>query len=423
MPFPENTPNRWPLPPPEPAAPAFEPPLLSWPADAAAEPAPARRAWASRLFRRYERPPLPPGWRYALHLGLFLLTLACTVLAGVQLVRSGPVELLPFDVFGLPAAERWRQLGWGLLYAGPFLGVLAVHEFGHYFTARYNKVRTTLPIFLPVPLGLGTFGAVIRVKDRIFSRREFFDIGLAGPLAGLLVAVPLLIYAFTHLPDQAEYLLVTTRDLARYPAPEFTLAQPLLYRWLEAAFADPHRLPPPNLLLRYPLLVAGELSLFFTALNLLPIGQLDGGHILYGLLGPRRAGRLSAVLFVAFIFYAGLGLFSLRSGWHAWLYGGVPYALYLGLVCWRLLPRPRWGLAVGALIWAGQVAVATAWPGTLGQPGWLLFGLLLGRLSGIYHPAAPDDSPLSPGRQVLGWIMVGLFILCFSPAPLLAVSY
>ncbi len=390
-------------------------PVFSWPADAVAPP---RGAWARRLFRRYERPPLPRGWRYALHLGLFLLTLVATVLAGVQLVRSGPVELLSFDVLGLPAAERWAQLGWGLLYAGPFLGVLTVHEFGHYFTARYHKVRTTLPIFLPVPLGLGTFGAVIRVKDRIFSRRDFFDIGLAGPLAGLLVAVPLLAYAFATLPDQAEYLLVTTRSLARYPAPEFTLAQPLLYRLLEHVFADPHRLPPANLLLRYPLLVAGELSLFFTALNLLPIGQLDGGHILYGLLGPRRAGRLSALLFVAFIFYAGLGLFSVRSGWQVWLYGGVPYALYLGLVFWRLLPRAWWGLVVGAVVWLGQIAVATWWPGTLGQPGWLLFGLLLGRLSGVYHPPAPDERPLSRGRQVLGWVMVLLFLLCFSPAPL-----
>jgi Zn-dependent protease len=383
-----------------------------------AEPALARRAWAQRLFRRYERPPMRPAYRYALHLGLFLATLLTTTLAGVQLVRSGPVDWLALDVFGLPAHERLAQLGWGALYAGPFVGVLAVHEFGHYFVARSNKVRTSLPYFLPMPFGLGTFGAVIRIKEQIFSRREFFDIGLAGPLAGLVVAVPLLAYGFATLPDQAEYLLVTTRSLARYPAPEFTLAQPLLYRWLEHLFADPHRLPPPNLLLRYPLLVAGEFSLFFTSLNLLPIGQLDGGHILYGLLGPRRAGRLSALLFVGFIFYAGLGIFSLRSGWEMWLYGGVPYGLYLGLVFWKILPRWQWGLAVGAAVWLAQIAVATAWPGTLGQPGWLVFGLLLGRLSGIYHPAAPDDTPLSPGRRVLGWVMVGLFILCFSSSPL-----
>jgi len=380
------------------------------------DPPAASRAWARGLFRRYERPPLAPGWRYALAGGLFLLTLLTTWLAGVAMVRSGP-DLLPLDVLSLPATARRLQLTLGLRYAGPFLGVLAVHELGHYFVARYHRVRTSLPIFLPMPLGLGTFGAVIRVRDQIRSRRVFFDIGLAGPLAGLLVAVPLLAWAFHTLPDPTEYVFVTTRGLARYPLSEFTLARPLLYQLLEHVFADPHRLPPPNQLLRYPLLVAGELSLFFTALNLLPIGQLDGGHILYGLLGPRRAGRLSALFFVSFIFYAGLGLFSTRNGWQTWAYGGPAYALYLGLVCWRLLPKRRWGLAVGALIWAGQVAVASVWPGTLGQPGWLVFGLLLGRLAGIYHPATPDERPLTAGRRVLGWALVMLFLLCFTPGP------
>ena len=423
MSFPENTLN-----PPPPT----EELLGGWPADTAAEPAPARLAWAHRLFRRYERPPMRPGTRYALHLGLFLLTLATTVLAGVAIVRDGPGELA-LDVFGLPAAQRWERLAGGLLFAGPFLGVLAVHEFGHYFTARYNRVRTSLPYFLPVPFGLGTFGAVIRIKERIFSRREFFDIGLAGPLAGLLVAVPLLAYAFAHLPDPVHYLFVTNPDLASHTS-GYTLAQPLLYQWLQKLFADPSRIPPANQLLHYPLLVAGELSLFFTALNLLPIGQLDGGHILYGLLGPRRAGRLSALLFVGFIFYAGLGLFSVNfqselgpvqwnnRGEH-WLYWGLPYAGYLWLVFRKLLPRPRQVLVVAAVVWVGQLVVATTWPGTLGQPGWLLFGLLLGRVSGIYHPAAPDDRPLSRGRQVLGWLLIALFVLCFSSAPFVPVRW
>ena len=420
MSFPLNTPP----PPPEFDHQAAADPLAPWLADAAARPA-GRLAWARHHFRRYERPPLTAGQRYALHLGLLLLTLATTTVAGLGLLRSdylNPASYtgLPADLLQLPAAERLRQLGWGLTYALPFLGVLGVHEFGHYLMARRNRVRTTLPFFLPVPLGIGTFGAVIRIKDRIFSRRQFFDIGIAGPLAGLAVAVPLLAYAFATLPDQADYLLVQARWLRHYPDPGFTLARPLLYQLLERVFADPHRLPPPNQLLHYPLLLAGELSLFFTALNLLPIGQLDGGHVLYGLLGIRRAGRLSAGLFVAFIFYAGLGLFSVRNGSQAWLYGGLPYALYLGLVFWRLLPRPRWGLAVAAGVWAAQVAVASLWPGVAGQPGWLLFGLLLGRVSGIYHPVAPHNEPLSAGRRLLGWLTVGLFVLCFSPSPFVA---
>jgi membrane-associated protease RseP (regulator of RpoE activity) len=305
--------------------------------------------------------------------------------------------------------------------------VLTVHEFGHYFTARHNRVQSSLPYYIPFPMGLGTFGAIIRIKQRIFSRREFFDIGLAGPLAGFLVAVPLLIYGFTHLPpldylygihpEYAQY----GADYARYVYPPgaqgLTLAKPLLYRGLESVFASPALLPHPNELLHYPVLLAGALSLFFTALNLLPLGQLDGGHILYGLLGRRRFNRLALGLFVAFVFYAGLGLFSLRSGWQSWLYGGPVYALYLGLIFWRALPTPRQGLLLAAGIWAAQLACTVAVPTVMGNPGWLIFGLLLGRFTGIYHPPAPDERPLSRARKALGWVMVAIFVLCFTPSP------
>jgi len=419
VPFPENTPPPFepapaPLPPLAPPLPELlaAPPTDFWGPDAG--------------FRRYERLPAPPARTYALHLGLFLLTLLTTTLAGVQLTR-GDVGLLPLGVWGLPPLPGPGEWARGLWFALPFLGVLTVHEFGHYFVARRHRVRTSLPYYVPFPLGLGTFGAIIRIKDRIFSRREFFDIGLAGPLAGFVVAVPLLIYGFTHLPP-LDYLFQIHPEYARFGANYarhvyppgtggITLAKPLLYRLLEAGFADPARLPHPNELLHYPVLLAGALSLFFTALNLLPMGQLDGGHILYGLLGTRRFNRLARVLFVGFIFYAGLGLFSLRTSPETWLYWGPAYALYLGLVCWRALPTPRQGLLLGAGIWAAQVTAATAVPGLLGNPGWLVFGLLLGRLTGIYHPPAPDDRPLSRGRQWLGWAMVVIFALCFTPAP------
>jgi membrane-associated protease RseP (regulator of RpoE activity) len=360
-----------------------------------------------------------------LHVGLFIITLATTILAGVSLTRGG-LDFIDFSVFGLPAAQRAEELGRGLTYALAFLGVLTVHEFGHYFMARHNRVKASLPYYIPLPLGFGTFGAIIRIREAIFSRREFFDIGWAGPLAGLVVAVGVLAYGFTHLPDPLTYVQHMHPEFVRF-GPNYaqayqgqvglTLSRPLLYQLLEHWLADPARLPHPNELLHYPLLVAGGLSLFFTALNLIPIGQLDGGHILYGLLGPRRAGQLSGLLFVGFIFYAGLGIFSLRSDWQTWLYGGAPYALYLWLVFRKALPRPRQVLGLAALVWAAQLAVATLWPGVEGQPGWLLFGLLLGRVSGIYHPSAPDEQPLSRGRQVLGWVMVALFVLCFSPAP------
>ena len=414
MPFPENTP----LPVPETDA-----------ADLAGPAARRESARARALFRRFERPAPSAGRVAGVHVGLFLLTLLTTTLAGVQLTqaREEPLNWVPLAVLGLPGPARWAELGRGLWFSLPFLGVLTVHEFGHYFVARRHRVRTSLPYYIPFPLGLGTFGAIIRIRERIFSRREFFDIGLAGPLAGFVVAVGVLAYGFTHLPPLA-YLFRLHPEYARYGAdyarfvypPDaqgFTLARPLLYRFLEATLADPACLPHPNELLHYPVLLAGALGLFFTALNLLPLGQLDGGHILYGLLGRRRFNRLAFWLFVAFVFYAGLGLFSPRSSGAAWGYGGPAYALYLGLIFWRVLPRPRQGLLLGAGIWAAQVAVAAGWPGAVGNPGWLLFGLLLGRLTGIYHPPAPDERPLSPGRRVLGWAMVIIFVLCFTPGP------
>ena len=415
MSFPENTP-----------LPSPEPDFTGFPADAAApEPAVAARR-ARRLFRRYERPALSAGRSAALHLGLFVLTLLTTTLAGVVLTR-GTVDLLPLGFWEFPAAPQPGEWARGLVFALPFLGVLTVHEFGHYFVARANRVRTSLPYYIPFPMGLGTFGAVIRIRERIFSRREFFDIGLAGPLAGFIVAVGVLAYGFTHLPPLA-YLFTIHPDYARYGADYarhvyppgavgLELARPLLYRALEALLADPARVPHPNELMHYPVLLAGALSLFFTALNLLPLGQLDGGHILYGLLGPARSNRLMPWLFTGFIFYAGLGIFSVRDDWQFWAYGAPVYAAYLALIFWRVLPRPRQGLLLAAGIWAAQVAAASYWPGLGGNPGWLVFGLLLGRLTGIYHPPAPDERPLSTGRRLLGWLMLVIFVLCFTPSP------
>lgn len=405
MPSPENTP----LPLPFPDAPT------------------SARGWRRRLgFKRSERPE-PPRWRrYTWHLLLFVVTLATTTLAGVQLTRGG-IDFLPIGVFALPQPQLWAELKRGLWFSLPFLGVLTVHEFGHYFTARHNQVRTTLPYFIPFLLGIGTFGAVIRIKDRIFSRREFFDIGVAGPLAGFVVAVPVLIYGFTHLPP-LDYLFQIHPEYRMYGASYaehvyrgseqgLQVARPLLYQLLEHWFADPARLPHPNELVHYPMLVAGVLALFFTSLNLLPIGQLDGGHILYGLLGFRRFNRLSVVLFVGFIFYAGLGLFTLQTDSETWLYWGLPYLLYLYVVFRRAVPAAGRAVLLGLSVWAGQLAVTLAVPGIMGNPGWLVFGLLLGRLTGIFHPPAPDERPLSMGRKVLGWLMVVIFVLCFTPTP------
>ncbi|WP_324671513.1 site-2 protease family protein [Hymenobacter sp. GOD-10R] len=369
-------------------------------------------------------------WRtYALHLLLFVVTLITTTLAGAEWITGrtffGQVSSWPFTI-QLSTAEMLR----GLWFSVPFLGVLTVHEFGHYFTAGHYRVRATLPFYIPFFTGvfntIGTFGAVIRIKDRIFSRKEFFDIGLAGPLAGFLVAVPVLIYGFTHLPP-LEYIFQIHPEYRFYGAKyahyvyrggdTLALSRPLIYSLLEKWLANPARIPHPNELMHYPVLLAGLMALFFTALNLLPIGQLDGGHILYGLLGYRRFNRISLGLFIVFIFYAGLGLFTLHSSRDTWLYWSVPYLLYLFLVFQKALPTPQRGLLLALGVWAAQLAVALAIPGIQGNPGWLVFGLLLGRVTGIFHPPAPDERPLSTGRKVLGWVMLVIFVLCFSPSP------
>ncbi|MGY2133108.1 site-2 protease family protein [Hymenobacter sp. HD11105] len=388
-------------------------------------------------FRRHRgefnayRPPTP-RWRvYTLHLLLFVITLITTTLAGAEWMTGRTF----FDLTNADSLSIWltrAEIRNGLWFSLPFLGVLTVHEFGHYFTARYYKVRATLPYYIPFFTGffntIGTFGAVIRIKDRIFSRKEFFDIGLAGPLAGFLVAIPVLMYGFTHLPP-LEYIFQVHPEYRAYGADYaqyvyqnaggdgLVLGKSLIYRLLESWLADPALLPHPNELMHYPMLLAGSLALFFTALNLLPIGQLDGGHILYGLLGFQRFNQVSAVLFIGFIFYAGLGLFTVDSSDDSLLYGGPIYLYYLFTVFRRAVPTPRRALMLVLGVVAAQLALSLAVPGIEGNPGWLVFGFLLGRVMGIYHPPAPDESPLSPGRKVLGWVMLAIFVLCFTPSP------
>ncbi len=136
---------------------------------------------------------------YLLHGGLFLLTLVTTTMAGAEWM---------FGRLFIPI-EGMQTLGWdeflaGLNFSIPFLAILTVHEFGHYIVARLNKVRVTLPYYIPLWLGIGesigTLGAFIRIQDYINSRRKYFDIGIAGPLAGFVLALVVLWYGFTHLP-------------------------------------------------------------------------------------------------------------------------------------------------------------------------------------------------------------------------------
>lgn len=128
------------------------------------------------------------------HLGLFLITVLTVSLAGAGFVGFNPV---PFPIALPTLTDFWR----GLLFAGLLLGFLGVHEFGHYFAALYHNVKVTLPYFIPIPLGIGTVGAVIRIKQKINDTYKMFDVGASGPIAGFIVSLVVLIYGFSTLPD------------------------------------------------------------------------------------------------------------------------------------------------------------------------------------------------------------------------------
>ncbi|MCJ8165899.1 site-2 protease family protein [Pontibacter sp. E15-1] len=416
---------------------------------------------------------------YTLHLLLFCLTLVTTTIAGTEW-RFGKLFFLGPQGFDWTGTITWAEFLGGFYFSLPFLGVLTVHEFGHYFTAKYYRTRVTLPYYIPLWFGfsfsLGTMGAFIRIKEQIYSRRQFFDIGIAGPLAGFVVAVPLLFYAFTHLPPP-EYIFSIHPEYKRFGleyaqyvyqdnAGSFALGRNLLFIAFERFVADPALLPNQYELIHYPLVFAGYLALFFTALNLLPIGQLDGGHILYGLIGHRQFNRLSPIFFALFVTYAGLGIVSPHSTplwsedllvvfapftyWAFWkildnkryglmaavsllllqysLAGFLPeveayiwlwtfYALYLVFVLQPVSARLRHTLYLASAILVLQFLISFAFPEADGYSGWLVFGLLLSRVMGIFHPSCPDERPLTPFRKALGILAFVIFILCFSPSP------
>lgn len=328
----------------------------------------------------------------------------------------------------------------GLEFSLPFLLVLTVHEFGHFFTARYHRIAVTLPYYIPMWLGfiggpsIGTMGAFIRIKQRIFSLRQYFDVGIAGPLAGFVVAVVLLAYGFTHLPDP-EYIFQIHPEYSQYgldyanhvytdnSGVSFKFGGNLLFWFFETYVADPVRMPNPHEIMHYPLLLAGYLSLFFTALNLLPIGQLDGGHVLFGMMGPRWHAIVSRVLFTGFVFYAGIGVVTIDAmadtspeGIFQFLLSMVLYLYFLQLCAHSVFPEKRNRWLFAASIMTGQFLIHFFFQ-TEGYMGWLLFGLLLGRFIGVDHPPVVDYQPLTLGRKLLGWLALIIFILCFSPQP------
>lgn len=290
--------------------------------------------------------PEPPVWLYApspprtawkrwgRNLVLFVLTAISCFLVGaltfVTLPGEGTFLLL--------------DTGAGLRLAFGVLSILTAHEMGHYLAARYYHVDATLPFFIPFPSLIGTLGAFIRIRSPIPNRKALFDIGVAGPLAGFVVCLPV--------------LWLGVREAALAPlGPDsggVFFGEPLLFQWVARALHGP--VPDGMTLTLGPLGLAGWFGLFVTALNLIPVGQLDGGHATYALL-RRYADRIS------------------RVGW--WL---CVVLIYFG-------------------------------------PNWILWALLL-RFLGRRHPPTLNDRVL-PGRAraLVGIATLVIFVVCFVPDP------
>jgi len=229
-----------------------------------------------------------------INLVLFVLTLLTTAWAGAA--HQG-VNLL----------ENPGQFAVGIPYALALMLILGTHEFGHYVAARVHDMKVTLPYFIPIPFALGTFGAFIQMKSPAENRRVLFDVGVAGPLAGLAVAIPALLYGLQYST------LVTGESAAGMMQGGAGVGSSVLFALL-AKLALGEVLTEGHRLLLHPLAFAGWLGLLLTALNLLPIGQLDGGHIAHALFGRRNSNTIGMVaLFSLFL----LGLF-VWSGLLTW---------------------------------------------------------------------------------------------------------
>lgn len=228
--------------------------------------------------------------RPGLALALLVITLFTTTVVGATQIAG----LSPEQVQSNPEA-----LVRGLPYALALMAILGVHELGHYLVALYYKMRTTLPYFIPIPFFLGTFGAFIQMRSPVPNRKALFDVGIAGPVAGLLVALPLLFWGLAHsspVPLTEESGLVNIQSLD----PRFSLLLSVLSKWALGS-----QFMPDMAINLHPVAVAGYIGLVVTAFNLMPVGQLDGGHVIHAMFGQRTGaaiGQLSRLLMLVLAF-------------------------------------------------------------------------------------------------------------------------
>jgi len=361
-----------------------------------------------------------------LHSSLFFITLITTTLCGAEWMTG---KTYFFSEIPISNTEIWA----GLYFSLPFLGILTAHEFGHYFTAKYYNLRVTLPFYIPMWLGslmpsIGTMGAFIRIESPPMSRKQFFDVGIAGPLAGFVVALAVIYYGFTHLPP-AEHIFTIHPEYAQYGLDyanyvyqdtgiNIIMGDNLLFYLFREYVADKTLLPNQYEIMHYPFLLAGFLACFFTALNLFPIGQMDGGHILYGMVGAKWHRILSPLFLVGLTTIGGLGTFSIYDDIDTLIWEVPLYVGFLYLIFSRIFTKPLNVLVLAVAVFAFQFFVKSFFPDIVGFQGWLAMSFLIGRILGVYHPETIDETPLSSSRKLLGFFSFLVFILCFSPEPL-----
>ncbi|HEV2399961.1 MAG TPA: site-2 protease family protein [Candidatus Sulfotelmatobacter sp.] len=292
------------------------------------------------------RAPRPRYWLYGL---LLAATCFTTLVVGSRMefnflhdlppFRAGD-ELLPFFPIGWALAHPSRLL-LGIPFAATLLAILLAHEMGHYLLCRYYGVRATLPFFIPAPTLIGTLGAVIRIKSPIRSRAALFDIGIAGPIAGFVVALFTLAVAITLSKPMAAGMAPGDLRLG-YPAVFY------LMRQIVGSVAPGHVIAglPLTRIYLHPTAIAAWVGMFATALNLLPSSQLDGGHIVYAL-APRAHRAISWITVIALVY-----LGHLHMSWRVW----AGLIIVMNVVTYRQrqapeypeLPANRWALAVVA---------------------------------------------------------------------------
>lgn len=323
---------------------------------------------------------------------LLIVTFVTCMVAGTQWAYKDYLEV-----------TNWH---YGIEYALLVIIFLSAHEFGHYIAARIHKVDATLPYYIPFPLTIsinfGTFGAVIKTKTPIPNRRAMFDIGVAGPIAGFIVCTIYLIYGLMTLPGidyiyhlHPEYIF---HNGGRIPETGLFFGDTLYFHIFSKIFANQNGyLPPMNEIYHYPFLNVAWFGLFVTSLNMLPMGQLDGGHTIFAMFGEKIHYLIARIVFWILLFI-GIG---------ATL--GVIYLIF------QYEADSNWLLQLKNIFFPALDFINKHFPFVYkGWTGWLLWAILAKFAIKLKHPPVNDNTPLNPIRIAIGIFAILILVFSFS---------